>query len=52
MKNKNLLNKSHQIKVSWEKVQIEMKEKFGKDIFESWLRKINFVDEFSNYILL
>ena len=52
MENKNLLNKNHQIKVSWEKVQIEMKEKFGKDIFESWLRKINFVDEFSNYILL
>ena len=52
MKNKNLLNKTHHTKVSWEKVQIEMKEKFGKDIFESWLRKINFVDEFSNYILL
>ena len=52
MKNKNLLNKTHQTKVSWEKVQIEMKEKFGKDIFESWLRKISFVDEFDNYILL
>ena len=52
MKNKNLLNKTHQTKVSWEKVQIEMKEKFGKDIFESWLRKISFVDEFDSYILL
>ncbi|MFL2894252.1 MAG: chromosomal replication initiator protein DnaA [Candidatus Pelagibacter sp.] len=52
MKNKNLLNKTHQTKVSWEKIQIEMKEKFGKDIFESWLRKISFVDEFDNYILL
>ena len=30
----------------------EMKEKFGKDIYESWLRKINFVEEFNNYILL
>ena len=52
MKNKNLLNKTQQTKVSWEKVQVEMKEKFGRDIFESWLRKINFVDEFNNYILL
>ena len=52
MENKNLLNKNHQAKVSWEKVQIEMKEKFGKDIFESWLRKISFVEEFDNYILL
>ena len=52
MENKNLLNKTHQTKVSWEKIQIEMKEKFGKDIYESWLRKISFVDEFDNYILL
>jgi chromosomal replication initiator protein len=29
-----------------------MKEKFGKDIFDSWLKKINFVEEFNNYILL
>ena len=52
MENKNLLNKNHQAKVSWEKVQIEMKEKFGKDIFESWLKKISFIEEFDNYILL
>ena len=52
MKNKNLLNKTEQVKISWEKIQIEMKEKFGKDIFESWLRKINFQEEFNNYILL
>ena len=29
-----------------------MKEKFGKDIYESWLRKIDFIDEFKNYILI
>ena len=52
MKNKNLLNKEEQTKISWEKIQIEMKEKFGRDIFESWLRKINFEEEFNNYILL
>ena len=52
MENNNLLNKARQTKISWEKVQIEMKEKFGRDIFESWLRKISFVEEFNNYILL
>ena len=52
MKNKSILNKTQQTKVSWEKIQIEMKEKFGRDIYESWLRKINFVEEFNNYILL
>ena len=29
-----------------------MKEKFGHDIFESWLKKIDLVDEFKNYILI
>ena len=29
-----------------------MKEKFGKDIYDSWLRKISFEEEFNNYILL
>ena len=52
MKNKSILNNTQQTKVSWEKIQIEMKEKFGRDIYESWLRKINFVEEFNNYILL
>ena len=52
MKNKNTLNKKEIQKVDWEKIQLEMKNKFGKDIFESWLRKINFSGEFNDYILL
>ena len=53
MKNtKNLLNKKQDPKNFWEKIQNEMSEKFGKDIFDSWLRKIKFVEEFNNYILL
>ena len=39
-------------KLDWENVQNEMKQKFGKDIYDSWLRKIEFIDEFSNYILI
>ena len=52
MKNKNTLNKNEIQKVDWEKIQLEMRNKFGKDIFESWLRKINFSGEFNDYILL
>ena len=29
-----------------------MKSKLGSDIYESWLRKIDFVEEMSNYVLL
>ena len=29
-----------------------MKGKLGSDIYESWLRKIDFVEEMSNYVLL
>tara|TARA_B100000902_G_scaffold52182_1_gene58902 strand:+ start:9915 stop:11333 length:1419 start_codon:yes stop_codon:yes gene_type:complete len=37
---------------NWELIQSEMKNKLGSDIFESWLKKITFVDEFNNYLLL
>ncbi len=47
----NLFEKNKKI-VDWTAVQSEMKNKFGKDIFESWLKKINFVDEFKSYILI
>ena len=46
--NKNLKSES----LDWSLVQSEMKQKLGTDIFESWLKKINFVEEFNNYILL
>ena len=36
----------------WKLVQNEMKIKLGLDIYESWLKKITFVDEFNNYLLL
>ena len=52
MEKKHILKSEQIIKISWEKVQKEMKEKFGKDIYESWLKKISFVEEFNNYILL
>ncbi len=39
-------------KLDWNKIQLDMKEKLGNDIFESWLKKINFIEEFNNYILI
>ena len=53
---KNILNQNVENfslkKIDWEIIQSEMKDKFGGDIYESWLRKINFVDEFKNYVLI
>ena len=39
-------------KLDWNVVQAEMKKKIGSDIFDSWLKKIEFVEEFNNYVLL
>jgi len=53
---KNNLNENSQRlpvkKIDWKIIQSEMKNKFGNDIYESWLRKIDFVEEFNNYILI
>ena len=53
---KNNLSKNptniSQSKINWDEVQSRMKTSFGNDIYESWLRKLNFVEEFKNYILL
>ena len=38
--------------LDWKLVQGEMKNKLGIDVYESWLRKIIFIDEFKNYLLL
>jgi chromosomal replication initiator protein len=38
--------------LNWALVQKDMKSKLGNDIYESWLRKIDFIEEMNNYILL
>ncbi len=50
--NKNLNNGLKSNKFDWSLIQSEMKNKLGLDIYESWLKKINFVEEFNNYLLL
>ena len=49
--NKNFKNLKSE-KFDWNLVQLDMKNKLGIEIYESWLKKINFVEEFNNYILL
>jgi chromosomal replication initiator protein len=51
IKNKNFTNLKSE-KLDWNLIQVEMKNKLGLDIYESWLKKISFVEEFNNYILL
>ncbi len=47
----NLKNISAQT-LDWIVIQKDMKSKMGNDIYDSWLRKIEFVEEMNNYILL
>ncbi len=50
--NNNLQNKkSLEKKFDWQIIKKDMREKFGNDIYESWIKKIELVDEFNNYIL-
>ncbi len=49
--NKNLTKLKTET-LDWNLVQTEMKRKLGSEVYESWLKKINFIEEFNNYILL
>ena len=53
MKN-NLQNNSpiEEKKLDWKIIQNVMKDKFGSDIFDSWLKKIELIDEYKNYVLI
>ena len=39
-------------KIIWIEIQNTFKEKFGLEIYESWLKKIQFVEEQNNFIIL
>jgi chromosomal replication initiator protein len=38
--------------LDWAVIQKDLKSRLGRDIYDSWLRKIDFVEEIGNYILL
>ena len=44
--------KSKTNKLEWHLIQNEMKRKLGSEVYESWLKKIDFIDEFNSYILI
>ena len=48
----NKLTNLKSVKFDWKTIETEMKNKLGMDIYESWLKKIVFVEEFHNYVLL
>ncbi len=50
-KNKSLPNYKS-VFLDWNLVQTDMKNKLGMDIYESWLKKIKFIEELNNYVLL
>ena len=50
--NTNNINNFSSESLEWKQVQNEMKNKLGLDVYESWLKKITFEEEFNNYLLL
>ena len=47
------INKSFdKINLDWELIQSELKLKLGIEVYESWIKKIDLLEEFNNYILL
>ncbi len=38
--------------LDWSLIQSELKLKLGKEVYESWIKKINLFEEFNNYVLL
>ena len=46
------LNQNNQQSLNWEQVQEDFKIKFGKEVFESWLKKMQLVETNSDSLLL
>ena len=52
---KNNLQNSNTLedkKIDWNVVQSSMKQKLGQDIFDSWLKKMDLIQEFNNYVMI
>ncbi len=46
------LNQNKQGIINWEQIQEDFKTKFGKDIFDSWLRKMDLIETNENHLLI
>ena len=49
---KNLNKNFPDQNLNWTEIQKDMKDKFGLEIYESWLKKISFEEKQRNYVLL
>ena len=51
--NKTITNNNfNKINLDWSLIQSELRVKLGKEVYDSWIKKINLFEEFNNYILL
>ena len=46
------LNQNNQEVLNWKLVQEDFKTKFGKDVFESWLKKMNLIEKNQDNLLI
>ncbi len=49
---KQNFNEQKQQELNWGSIQEDFKTKFGKDVFESWLKKMNLIEVKSNNLLI
>ena len=40
------------LNLNWTSIQSELKSKLGIEVYESWIKKVNLIEEHNNYILL
>ena len=52
MNNQNIDNFNKPNSFEWRLAQADMRDKLGSEVYESWLKKISFIEEFNNYIVL
>jgi len=50
-KNSNILLKEENI-INWNDVLVKLKQTYGSDIYESWLKNINLEKEYNHYVIL
>tara|TARA_Y100001935_G_scaffold86619_1_gene71884 strand:+ start:1328 stop:2734 length:1407 start_codon:yes stop_codon:yes gene_type:complete len=46
------LNQDNQKNINWDQIQEDFKIKFGKDVFESWLKKMDLIETNENFLLI
>tara|TARA_B100001029_G_scaffold179435_1_gene188911 strand:- start:5850 stop:7256 length:1407 start_codon:yes stop_codon:yes gene_type:complete len=49
--NQNFNQNNHKT-LNWEQIQEDFKIKFGKDVFESWLKKMDLIETNTNFLLI